>query len=256
MQRLKAFLVVLLTCAALAAGALLPQAVSYVTDQAKTGELSSVTIQSVELEILSDEQRESKDMMRILSQYGNRNDYPITEDEASMTADEAANAAVEGLRKYEEAGIFLGIEPTYYDVQPYIGISKTDASSYNLFWTVSFVKEDKPYQSVFLHIDDETGKILCIKYELYGSFDTKTAYENEHMIAEKFTEVYFSELGLDDLSMANIQYRDVESVRVSEGTLDGEVLCVEYTFSESEYGGFTMEFYVTGPGGFYVYFPE
>lgn len=173
-----------------------------------------------------------------------------------MTEDEVYEAAITGLQKYADAGIFLGIEPTYSAAEPYLGISREDITNYYRFWTVSFVKEDAPYQSVFLHIDDETGKILYIKYEVYGSFDPETAYEKERLIMEKFTEVYFRELGLNELGLADIQYRDVEPVRVEEGVLDGDVLCVEYTFTESEYGEFTMEFYVTGAGAFSVYFPE
>lgn len=259
MSRLKIVLTLLLTLAALTAGAFLPQAVSGMADRAKMGETSTAPIQSLELEILSEQQRESRDMLRLLSQCGNRSNYPILAEEAAMTEDEVYKAAVEGLQKYADAGIFDGFEPTFHAAEPYLGLSKDDFSNYCRFWTVSFVKEDTSYESLFLHIDDESGKILLVNYEnyeVYGGFNAATAYEYNHAVMEKFTDIYFSELGLDGLCFADIRNDIPENLVVDEMHLDKEVFCVRYTFMESDYNEFSMEFYVSSSGAFSVHFPE
>ncbi len=255
MGRLKALLVLLLTFAVLVAGLFLPAAVSALADRAGAGQIYREPVQSVELELLLDEQRTSTDLLEFLSWYSAGYTYPIPEERASMTKDQVEKAVAEELGRYSEAGIYSDIGFFYNDVTTYIMVNPENPEDYRVFWNVSFVKEEKPYESVVLHIDDVTGKILYISYDVYGTFDKETAFDDGRALLKKVTDVYFTGLGLTGLGYQEIQKGGNEKVSVTEKQLDGGVLCLEYVFRDSAYGEFRMEFYSTGVGGFYVWFP-
>lgn len=254
MGRLKALLVLLLTFAVLVAGLFLPTVVSGLADRAVEGQIYREPIQSVELELVPDDQRASADLLQRLSWYGGGYYFHTAEENLTMTEDQARQALEKGLRRYNEAGILPDFDPSVYEVQPFIMIDQENPENYFFFWNASFVNGNKPYDSVFLQIDDATGKIIYI--QLNNESEMEVTKENQRILLEKVTDVYFTGLGLTGLGYRELQKSGNEKVSVVENELEWGTTCLEYTFRDSAYGEFRMEFYAIGVDSFYIFFPE
>lgn len=252
MNKLKTVTVLLLTVLLIAALALLPQAVASVSDTMANEKPGTASMQSVELKFGTDDQQPGY-MMRKLALEQWMTTVPITADGTSMTEEEVYAAAEAGMEPYLEAGIFEWFDVSYRAAEPYFGLDPYDKSNYMVFWGVTLVNESAPYQSLFLHIDDETGKILCINYETYA--DDRFNYydpENHRLMMEGFVDAYYSPLELTQADLA--EYKDLLGTGVEELDLTDDVTAVRYSFDDAQYGEINVEFYII-PSGFYVYFP-
>ena len=101
---------------------------------------------------------------------------------------------------------------------------------------------------MLLDIDDETGKILCIRYDVYDSYSMDGVWERNKTIMDAFTDIYFAQIGMTEAaeSAASIAYFE----------RDGGVSSALYGFGDVTYGEIKLEFYVEGSGGFFLYLPN
>lgn len=252
MNKLKTVLVLLLTVLLIVILALLPQAMAGVSDFMGNKKPGTVSMQSVELAFDSDKADEPGYMMRKLALEQRMTTIPIDPVQASMTEGEVITAAKTGMDIYMEASMFDWFDITYQMAEPYLGVDPNDRNNNTIFWGVTFTAEDGPYHHLFMHIDDETGKVLFINYETYG--EDKFNYdrpENQRRMMEGFVHSFFSPLNLTQLS----EYENLLETSMLEQYVSDDVTCVRYTFEDAQYGTIHVEFYIT-PMGFCVYFPS
>lgn len=244
MRNFKILLSLLMTLALIAAGANLPRFVSDRMDREIMGQSGSRDMASIALD-LSGENRKltTAEKITLLSR---GKTIAVSENEASMTMAEV-NAAVEKqMEAYIDAGIFEWFEYTSWITQPYLCVDPQAPENFALFWTVTIVNEMHPYQTLGVDIDDETGTIYSIRYDQLGSFPVEDVWEQNYANMDAFVHVYLNQLGLLDANMEpHLEY----------GELDGLVLCAEFVFTEAGYGKCALEFYMTAPGGYWIYFP-
>ena len=251
MSRLKLSVTVLLTLALLVALALMPRAVAGITDLLADEKGGTASMQSVELAFPGDQTELPGYMMRKLALEQRMTSVPITAEQAAMTEDQVYAAAEAAMEIYVQAGLFEWFEVDFQSLQPYLGIDPNDKSNNTLFWGVDFTKQGDQYQDLFLHIDDETGKILYISYTTNAPDKFNYYYpENQHAMMESFVDAFFSPLNLADRS----EYEGLLGESAVEQELTDDVTCILYTFHDAQYGMMHIEFYIT-PSGFHVYFP-
>ena len=116
------------------------------------------------------------------------------------------------------------------------------------------VDDEKPKkesnQVLRLDVDDETGQILCITYGNYQECSMDGVWERNKTIADAFTDIYFTQLGLFDAAEeVENAATDAESI-YDYNEVDGGVTEVVYVFRNTLYGEFIIQFTVDGAGGF------
>ena len=134
-----------------------------------------------------------------------------------------------------------------------MGIDAGNISQTGVFWGVTYVNEKSPYQYLFVHIDDETGKIYFLNYEDYGKesaySETSPEYTAQmNYILDNFTRIFFYQLGLADVK----KFYDSKAL-VEEEEVDGGVYLRRYVMEDDEYGEISIEFYAN-PSGFRLYY--
>lgn len=200
MRKLRTLLILLLAIFLIAAGAYLPRIAAAVQDGQTLGHTATEPMQSLVLELGGEAQAPGY-MMRKLALEQNMMTIPISAGEASMTQEDVFAAAEKGMEGYIEAGMFEWFEYNFRSAEPYLGIDADDKSNFTVFWSVTLDYQGDPYQYLFLHIDDETGKILYINYVTYADDQFKYYYpDNQQLMMEDFVSTYFSQLDLTDLA--------------------------------------------------------
>lgn len=172
-----------------------------------------------------------------------------------MTETEVYAAVDRCMADYVDAGIFQWFKYTYRMAEPFLGIDSDRISNMGILWGVRYVNEKTPYQSLFVHIDDETGKILYLRYEDNGK---ETVYPEKspeyaaqmNSVLDRFTQIFFDQLGLSETK----QYYDSNGLVEAE-EVDGGIYLRRYLMGDMEYGELTIEFYAL-PNGFNLYFNE
>lgn len=252
MSKIKTVSGVLLAFVLIVGMALLPRGVARISDHLTNGKQGTASMQSVELALYSNQSEESGYMIRKLALEREMTTIPIRPTQAKMTEEEVFTAALNGMKAYTEAKVFEWFDYQYSSAEPYLGIDPEDKSNNMIFWGVNFSVEDKLYHNLFLHIDDETGKILFLAYETDGPDKFNYYYpENQQVMMEEFVNSFFSPLNLtgDQLS----QYENLlRSDAIVQPTTD-DVTCVVYTFVDEEYGTIRVEFRIL-PTGLRMYF--
>ena len=247
MRKLKNALILLLTAVLIALGAALPKITAAIVDWEKADQSGSREMTPIALDV-NGEVRSLSAVEKIdLLRKGQM--IAITEKEASMTEAEV-NAAVEtAMREYEDAGIFSWFDYEAWNVQPMLCIDPNAPENYAIFWSVTIVNKMEPYQTLGVDIDDETGKIYSIRYDSYGEYSPDGVWERNMAIMDAFVHVYLTQLGFLD------EQQNVEP-RIEYGELDGEVLYGGLFFQNGDDPQSAIEFYVTGTGSFWNFFPE
>lgn len=261
MTKVKKSAIVLLAIVLLAGFALLPQAVSALSDRLENRKAGTAPVQSVDLIIDAIPNSETDTIgtpgyiLRRLALEQNMTSVPILSDAATMTQDEALTAAQEAMDAYVQNSVFEWFEPTYSMAQPYLGVDPDNMSNSAVFWGVTFTREEKAaYHSLFVHIDDQTGKIVYIKYETYSKNGYPFYYpENQRLTLEGFVSAFLYPLGLEGVDTR--EYEGLVDIGISEENLSDGYLCTQYTFVDAQYGKICLEFHVT-PSGFYVHYPK
>lgn len=252
MRRLKTVSAILSALVLIAGLALLPQGIAGISDLLTNGKPEMASIHTVELALTSDQTDEPGYMMRKLALEQRMTTIPIKPEQAKMTEEEVLDAARDGMKVYMEAKMFDWFEYDFCSAEAYLGIDPEDKNNNTIFWGVSFEIQDKTYHQLFLHIDDETGKILFISYETYGE-DLYNYYypDNQRRMIEGFVDSFFGSLNLTNRN----EYENLLAESVSEQEETDDMTRVRYTFVDARYGSINIEFYIC-PFGFYVAFPS
>lgn len=252
MNKLKTAAVLLFTVMLIAVMAMLPRTVAIISDLVANEKPDSAPMQSVELAFDSDRIDEPGYMMRKLALEQRMTSIPIEPEQASMTEEEAIIAAQVGMDYYTEANMFEWFEYTFCSAEPYLGVDSENKNNNTIFWGVTFSTQNEPYHYLFLHIDDETGKILYLSYETYGPDQYNYYYpENQQLMMEGFVDAFFRPLNLTRRN----EYENLLGESVVEQDLTDDVTCIVYTFEDAEYGTIHVAFHIS-PEGFHVYFPS
>ncbi|MBQ8238301.1 MAG: hypothetical protein IJZ39_09170 [Oscillospiraceae bacterium] len=247
MRRLKNALILLLTLALLGFGASLPQIAASVMDLETASQSGSQDMASIALEM--GEEKPSLSTAGKIELLRRGQMISITEREAAMTTADV-NAAVEtAMAEYIEAGIFDWFDYTAWIALPKLCIDPGAPDHYGIFWTVTVVNDNDPYQNLVVDVDDETGKIFSIRYDRYCEFSLDGVWTRNAATMDAFVHIYLRQLGILD------EQENVEP-NIDYGELDEEVLYGGLFFENAEYGRTAIEFYVTGSGSFWVSFPE
>lgn len=251
MYRLKAVIAVFLSLVLIAGLALLPKGIAGISDYLSNEKPGTASIHTVELSVYSDQTDEPGYMMRKLALEQRMNTIPIEPEQATMTEEEVLNAALEGMVAYEDAEIFEWFEYTFFSAEAYLGMDPENQNNNSIFCGVQFTREEKPYQNLFLHIDDETGRILYLSYETYGP-DADKYYEpeNQRLMIEGFVDAFFRPLRLTPSDMS--VYKNFIGIEVNEQETPDEVTVVSYTYDDAVYGAVHVTFHIS-PEGLHVF---
>ena len=249
MRNLKTSLLILLTILLLAGFAALPVIAASLQDNKAINQSGYQQMQTIKLDYGNE--KETLPIMGKLALFSIMQTIDIDSSQAFMSPEEAFLAAETQMKAYEDAGIFQWFDVALRSATPKLGIDPNDAANYVVFWTVTYISEKKQNQTLILDIDDETGKILCIRHEIYQSYSMDGVWERNQKIMDAFTNIYFSQLGMTTAkeyaeSEAGFEYYE----------RDGGVLNALYSFGDAAYGEISIDFYVEGGGGFYLYFPN
>lgn len=247
MHRLKTAGAVFLSLTLIAGLALLPKAISCISDNLANEKPGTASIHAVELRVYSDQTDEPGYMMRKLALEQQMTTLPIEPEQASMTAEEVLNAALEGMEPYLDANVFEWFDYTYFSAEPYLVMDPENQSNNSIFWGVQFTQENKPYHDLFLHIDDETGSILYLHYETYGP-DADKYYEpeNQRLMMEGFVDAFFCPLKLTASDMS--VYKNFIGMEVNEQETPDDSTIVAYTYEDAAYGTVHVTFHISPEG--------
>ena len=226
-------LLILLAAGLLLLGAAMPRLVGEAQDHATLSHSGYSDIRAVQLNwpALS-----GTDKLSILS---HAQPMDIAHTQASMTQEEVFAAVEREMTLYEDAGIFRWFETTLQMAVPKLGIDGNDVNRFLVHWTVTYINKTDPSRSLMVDLDDESGKILSIRYDVfYETYSMDGVWERNRATMDAFTEIYFSQL---DVTPPDYEYFE----------RDGGVSSALYRFEE-----FAIEFFTEGAGGFYLYFPE
>ena len=223
---------IFLTILLLLLGGSMPWIVSAVQDNALLHHSGYCDIDSIQLDF---SERSMADKLSLLS---HSQPVDITHTQATMIQEEVFAAVEREMAQYEDAGIFQWFEITRRTAQPKLGIDVNDVNRFLVYWTVTYINKKDPSRSLIVDLDDESGKILSIRYEVYDTYSMDGVWERNRATIDTFTEIYFSQL---DVTPPDYEYFE----------RDGGVSSALYHFEE-----FAIEFFAEGAGGFYLYFPE
>lgn len=245
MKKLKNAMILLLTILFIGCGAILPGIVAAVMDRDNVNQTGTREMASVALEM--GEERRSLTTGGKIDLLRRGKCINITEKDASMTEADV-NAAVEtAMAEYIDAGVFGWFDYSAWTAVPKLCIDPDAPDNYAVIWTVTVIQETNPYQTLAVDVDDETGRIYSIRYDIYGEYSLDGVWERNAAVMDAVTHVYLNQLGLlQENAEPNIEYSE----------LDGEVLCGTFLFRDEEFAQVGIEFYVTGTGSFWIYFPE
>ena len=249
MRNLKISLLILLTILLLAGFAALPVIAASLQDNRVVNQSGYQQMQTMKLDYGNE--KETLPIMGKLALFTIMQTIDIDASQASMTEEEAFLAAETQMKAYEEAGIFQWFDVPLRSATPKLGIDPNDATNYVVFWTVTYISEKGQKQTLLLDIDDETGKILSIRHEVYEAYSMDGVWERNKKIMNAFTDIYFSQLGMTEAK----KYAETEA-GFEYYERDGGVSNALYSFGDVTYGEISIDFYVEGAGGFYLYFPN
>lgn len=132
----------------------------------------------------------------------------IAEALASHTIDEMLDFAAEALEPYREAGIMLtsnlDVHSQILSYTPFMVVMEgPEGTRSNILWTLRILfDEEEP--TLWLTMDDETGKIICMSYEF-----SKEAWFDPYESMENLVEIYFSglDVGIPEIDAPNLKSR-------------------------------------------------
>ena len=245
---------VLIAAALVFAGAVLPRISAAVVDRMHENKSGSAPIQTVDLNLqdrVEQNSTRSENIIRKLAMERRMYTVPVDPSDASMTEQEVYAAVKSCMEDYEQAGIFEWFPYTYQMAEPILAISGEDISNMHIIWSVTFVYEDKPYQYLFVHVDDVTGKILYLRYDNYGVYNTYSVNSPEYdaqmdSVLSSFSRIFFGQLGLSEVKGS----QDANNL-YDQWVIDGGVYLRKYTVADSEYGEIPLLFYAE-PSGFSI----
>lgn len=193
MRKWKIPLLLLLTAGLIVAGAWLPKIIGDFSERASSEGVGYGDIQSVELEL---RERTTLSMLEKVYLVHQSESITVPESDTAMTTEQAIAAAEAALAPYQDAGLLLGWEGEYtVTARPVLSLDAV-SGLYGYFWSVYLTFGGKePYSQLNLTIDDETGKIIDI---YFWNQEQVFPYEKQNYYLETFTQIYLSELELEE----------------------------------------------------------
>lgn len=248
MKKLKIPILILMTLSLILFFALLPNLISFALDMRLSQTPSFSEMLSIQLNTGTQPQVFSAiDKLAFLS-VAEATD--TTQDQMTMNEDEVTDAVSAFMSQCEAAGIFQPFDPSTVSMQPKLIYDLSDPSKHMFVWFVTMLYKMEPNQVLRMDVDDETGQILCITYGNYQEYSMDGVWERNKTVIDAFTDIYFTQMGLLDTA------EEVENTATDAGSIyeykevDGGVTEVIYTFEDSAYGKFIVQFTVDGAGGF------
>ncbi len=245
MKKLKLSGLLLLSLVLLVLGAALPRIAAFMQDTARQNRSGHSEMQALQLDF--SEERNLLSHMGKLSALGRGGPISISDDAVAMTETQAYAAAEKAMAAYEDAGLFQWFDVSYASAQPNISISMENVNHTVVYWTVSYMYKKDPNQTLMLDIDDETGKVLRITYHKYSTFSMEGVWERNRDALERFAEIYFSQLGLQEQAT---QAKAAGYYTFYER--DGGVSAAQYIFTDEAYGEVVIDLYAEGSGSFFA----
>lgn len=235
----------------LAVLAFLHQIVSCVLDGKTEKQPSYNDMHSVSLDINNGEATLTyKQMIALLA---DAKTVDLSPDQTTMTEQEVNAAVTKFLEECEEAGIFEQFTPTHCSILPKLLYDPSDFSKHLVVWTVTMTNKKSPNQALLLDVDDDTGKILCVSYDIYRSYTMENVWEQNKTLLECFTDLYFAQFEMAEAAEAARSGAFTDSgIYYEYKEVDGGVTEVIYSFSDAEYGVVQIQFIVNGAGGFMI----
>lgn len=239
MGKPKTFLILLLSLVLLAALAMLPNAVAAVQDSGTLGQTQVSQLQPVQLEIRDDPPA----MARLAMMNGLGSVIEVPDQVATMTREEAKEAALTQLQPYMDAGLIDLYDIFHTEIRCMLGQASSNSELNSIFWTVTVIRDDEGLLVIDTAIDDETGSLLWISVT-----DNYAPYINDpEAILMPFAEIYFTGLGIDD-------YGYYVTDDLAEQYIGDDAYGIRYRFGDMIYGEVNVDLYVY-PYGFYTEFP-
>ncbi len=243
MNKLKIPVLILTTLSLLILFALLPKLISSVLDIRLSQTPAYSDIFSFNL---SADRRKytAADKLALL---GSAETANATQNQMAMDEGEVNDSVYAFMQQCEAAGIFQMFEPSTVSMQPKLLYDLSDSSKHILVWTVTMLYKGEPSQSLLLDVDDETGQILCVKYNIYQPYVMDGVWERNKTVIDTLTNLYFSELELSEAANSALGNGAFSQV-------DGGVTEVVYTFDSPAFGRVHMQLTADGAGGFMTTF--
>lgn len=243
MKKLKIPMLILLTLGLLLLFACLPGIIAAVSDFQAGKRPACRDIRSVRLDISQDGPLSFQDKLSLLK---DAQVVDLDQSQATMTEAEVEEAVTVFLQNCESAGVIEPFVPTRLSMQPKLVYDYYDPSSYLVVWSVTILSKKEPNRFLLLDVDDETGVILSISYNVSRSFPMEGVWERNKAVMDRFVSLYFDQLGIPEVTAAppdtGFAYKEV----------DGGVSEAVYTFSNSKGETFTILITVDGAGGISV----
>lgn len=253
MRILKHALLILLTAALLLACGVLPSLAARLQDRDR-GKTRTAPLKPIHLELNPDRNNETpaetEPAMGILEKLAILQQsymFPLEPEAMTMEEDAVQEAAMKALEIYAGMGLIEQLEFSYYYAEPVIAMSADTLGSYLTFWSVLFTRESDPYESILIHLDDQTGLPLLFQYEGYGQTFEKETHQAR---LEEFATTYLDTLQVSEAleTLADPQV-NVELVDVTD-----KATALSCTIETPEFGTLLIEFWITDYN-FYVAFP-
>lgn len=249
MRKMKTPLVLLITVLVLTLLAVMPRIVAVISDLCANRQPSSAPMPSIVLQFSESKTLDPGAMLQRLALEQNMNTIPIVAEQALMTEAEAYAAVEKLMQEYCDSGIFDWFDYSHRSAQPYLAMDPDDTTNFGIVWAVNFVHEDDPYENLFVHLDDTTGRIL---YMDYYTVEERFPPEEQAYVFEPLVTIFLNQLGL---MYANDYFGENVDTQVTEQQVGDDGYMVRYTFRDIEYGEIVLEFHVA-PHGFYTTMPN
>ncbi len=237
MERSKTVLRVLAALALVAVMAVLPKLAALWQDWGTLGTPATGPIQPVELNF-----REELPGIALLARVDHAQNWQIVDrDRATMTQEEAEQAAIQAVRDYQAAGLIeKSLQFRTYLVETTALTLPTGEE--HLVWIITMLADGKTYGEMNLALDEATGQVMNLQFTGAAQIP-----EGDFPSAlDTFASVFFGGLGIDGY--------DGHATQELENTyIGGSAVAIRYRFWDPEYGAVAVDLYVYS-NGFYTDF--
>lgn len=168
--------------------------------------------------------------------------FPVTPEVMSMSPAQVQEETLLALEPYISMGVIPRVTYSHVSTEPLVAMSVNSLGSYFTFWSVYLVHEDDPYESMMVHLDDQTGKLLLIQYEGYSQSFEKDV---QRALLEEITTTYLDNLELPE-ALEALSDPDISVALVDLGEMATAISCsivtdlyapilVEITMTENDF---------------------
>ena len=258
MNKLKILIAVVLSLALILTGAYLPKLIASALDNKLSQTPSYSDMQSIQLDVGKEQRLAVLDKLALLGIVETANTVPA---QMNMDENQVKDAVYAFMQQCETAGILQLFDSYTTSIHPKLLYDLTNPANYIFVWTVSmFYEGDSCHQYFLCDVDDQTGQILCVSYDIYNKpYEMDGVWERNRAVVDAITDLYFDQFGLTSTAN-NIENAPTVDGGIESGALydyrevDGGVTEVVYTFDSPSFGEFHIQFNIDGAGGYMISF--